>query len=273
MRFPPVHAVIIVALVALGAGVWWAWTAEPDPKEAPIAELPVPPFPPRIAADPTYEACLALLPEDPAGALAQAASWADGGDAARHCQALAMIADDRVADGARLLETLGASATLPARARALVLDQAADAWMGMRAWDQALRVIGQALALVPDDADLLVRRARLAALRHQEPLAIGDLTRVLQASPDRADALLVRAMVLRQLDQIDQARADIDRAAAIAPDDAEILLERGIQRQRTGDLAGAQEDWRRVVDLEPDSEAADLAEQNLALLAAGPQRR
>jgi regulator of sirC expression with transglutaminase-like and TPR domain len=53
----------------------------------------------------------------------------------------------------------------------------------------------------------------------------------------------------------------------------EALLERGIIRQLKGDTAGAKADWQRAVALAPDSATADLAQQNLALNEAGPQRR
>jgi regulator of sirC expression with transglutaminase-like and TPR domain len=57
------------------------------------------------------------------------------------------------------------------------------------------------------------------------------------------------------------------------PDNAEALLERGILRQRHDDRAGARRDWERAIELSPDSTTADLAQQNLALLEAGPDRR
>ena len=53
----------------------------------------------------------------------------------------------------------------------------------------------------------------------------------------------------------------------------EALLERGILRQRRGDSAGARADWQRASDLAPDTATGDLAEQNMQLLAAGPERR
>ena len=52
----------------------------------------------------------------------------------------------------------------------------------------------------------------------------------------------------------------------------EALLEHGILRQRVDDQAGARQDWERAISLEPDSATADLAQQNLALLDAGPDR-
>ena len=67
--------------------------------------------------------------------------------------------------------------------------------------------------------------------------------------------------------------ADVDRAIAMDADNAEALLERGIERQRLGDALGARADWQRARGLDPNSTTADLAEQNLALLEAGPNQR
>lgn len=243
-----------------------------------MAALPIPPFPPRIAADPVYETCLGLLPVDPAAALAMPRSGALAGDAGRHCQALALIALGEVEEGAAALDALARSGGAPSggmaeRARAEVSGQASDAWVRVRLYENAFRSAELALRLAPDDAEMLIRHARVATLLGREVDAVSDLTRVLSAAPDRVDALLARAMAWRRLDRWDQAGGDIDRAAEIAPADVEVLLERGIQRQRRGDLDGARADWRRVVALDPDSETADLAEQNLALLDAGPARR
>lgn len=265
------------ALVA--GGLWWFSDAPgTEPAEPPVAGIPVPPFPPRIADDPSYEACLGMLPEDPQAAIAFVLQWAsspqpNGRAAARHCQALALIAAGQAAEGATLLETLADDRAISDRARALLLDQAADAWFQMRSYEEAYRATTRALMLAPDDAEVLVRHAQAASHVGRENDAITDLTRVLSATPERLDALLARAMAWRRLDQLERAAGDIERAAGVAPTDPEVLLERGIQRQRRGDLAGAREDWQQVVTLEPDSEAADLAEQNLALLDAGPRQQ
>ena len=272
-RIGLLSGVLLPTLLAAG-GAWW-FLEEPieAAAEPPMTALPVPPFPPRISDDPSYESCLGLLPEDPAAALALIRGWPNGGDAARHCQGLALIAAGDVAEGATLLETLAETNRMPEPARALVLNQAADAWLHSRLYEQAHRATRRALAMAPNNVDVLVRHAQAAAHLGLTQEAITDLTRVLKDNPDRVDALLARSMAWRQLDRLEQARADIDRAAERAPTDPEVLLERGIQRQQRGDLTGAREDWQRVVSLEPDSEAADLAEQNLALLNAGPTQR
>jgi regulator of sirC expression with transglutaminase-like and TPR domain len=75
------------------------------------------------------------------------------------------------------------------------------------------------------------------------------------------------------LGQLGLAQDDIDRAIAIDPDNPEALLERGIIRQRQNDAAGARADWERAITLAPDTPTADLAQQNLALLEAGPVRQ
>ena len=103
--------------------------------------------------------------------------------------------------------------------------------------------------------------------------ALDDLTHVLEIDPVRAEALVLRAAAWRHLGQLGLAQDDVDRAVAIDPENAEALLERGILRQRRNDMEGARGDWQRAIELAPDSATADLAEQNLALLAAGPPTR
>jgi len=75
------------------------------------------------------------------------------------------------------------------------------------------------------------------------------------------------------LNELDLAQADVSRALALDPDDADALLERGILRERMGDRPGARADWEHARVVDPNSTTADLAQQNLSLLEAGPERR
>ncbi len=120
---------------------------------------------------------------------------------------------------------------------------------------------------------MLIARAGAAIAMGRYMDSIDDLNRALELDPRRADALVLRGSAWRNEDRIELAQADIDHAIDIDPDDPEALLERGILRQRKGDRAGAQADWERAIELDPDSQAADLAQQNLALLEAGPDSR
>ncbi len=267
-------AALVLALVPAAA------RAEPPPATiAPAAPdvrpPPIPPVPPRLADDPDYQHCLDMLPDDPTGAYAFADAWfaTGGGPSAQQCQALAAIALGDPQSGAGLLEQAVAASQAPNGARAAVLGQAMQAWLMADDPARAFDAASKAIELDPGNPNLFVDRSIAAATMERYLDAIDDLNRALVLDPDRVDALTFRAAAWRNEGKLAEARADIDRAVALAPDNPEALLERGIERQRANDEAGARADWERARALAPDSATADLAEQNLALLEAGPVPR
>jgi len=271
----------VLLLVLAAAGAWWGWQtgslAETDaaPADAGDLALPIPPIPPRIAEGPDYDRCLAMLAADPAGANAFADAWeaTGGGDGATHCRALAEIALGEPDKGAELMETLARTSRGPAAARASIYGQAGQAWLMASAPGRAYGSATLALSLTPDDPDLLIDRSVAAANLERFRDAVDDLTHALDADPRRADALIYRGAAWRHLNQLELAQDDIDRAFTQDPENPDALLERGILRQRRGDREGARKDWERAIELSPDSATGDLAQQNLALLEAGPDRR
>jgi tetratricopeptide (TPR) repeat protein len=238
----------------------------------PAQPLPIPPVPPRLAEGEEYEHCLDMLTTDPAGANAFAEAWqaTGGGDGAQHCLGLSQIALGDPDAGAAQLERVASTSHAPALARAIVFDQAAQAWLMAGDAARAYAASTLALTLSPDDPDLLVDRSIAAATEERYSDAITDLDQALLIDPRRADALVYRGAAHRQLEQIDLATSDIDRALLLDPDNADALLERGILRQRQGNRDGARADWERAIALAPDTATGDLAQQNLALLEAGP---
>lgn len=261
---------MLALLVALSASP----AAFAQPAASPDDALPLPPVPPRIAKGPEYQRCLDLLYNDPQGASTYATTWAasGGGDGAAHCQALAQIELGNPQTGADMLEQLAAHSAAPALARASVYGQAVQAWMMANHPTHAYDAATLALALSPDDADLLIDRAVAAGSMDHYQDAVTDLDHALTIDPRRVEALVLRSSAWRHLDQIERARDDIDQALALDPDNAEALLERGILRQRDGDPTGARDDWQRAISLDPNSTTADLAQQDLALLEAGPKQ-
>ena len=264
----------LLVLIGVGAAATWAVTAWHSTSDTDDTQaLPIPPFPPRITDNKDYESCLAALADDPAVAvtMAEALQGAGVGDAATHCRGLALIALGKPDEGAALLESLAATTTAPPLARASVLGQASQARMMIPQPDKALDDLSQAIALAPQDAGLLIMRAQTEDGLHDYKQAATDLDAALTLDPDRTDALVERASVRRNLNQLDLAETDVSRALAINPDDADALLERGILRQRMGDTKGARSDWQHALGVDPNSTTADLAQQNLSLLEAGPQ--
>lgn len=271
-------AILAVSFIAAAAaavvGAWWFIPNTKAPTDV-TTELPVPPFPPRITEGSSYEACLSTLATDPASALAEAEAWQarGGGEGASHCRGLALIAVGNPVAGAEVLEHLGHQSQAPSLARALILGQAAQARMMVAQADIAAQDASTALTLSPDDTEMLITRATAEGELEQFEQAIDDLTQALRLDANRSDALVARAVMRRKLNELDQAQADVLMALKLAPDDQDALLERGILRQRNGDAAGARADWEHVRDLDPNSTTADLAEQNLSLLEAGPTRQ
>lgn len=274
----PARPALLGALAALlltaAAGTTWFALGCLE-AEAASETLPLPPEIPRLAEGPQYDRCLAMLRTDPEDARAFAETWeaAGGGEGARHCAALALLASGEVEHGAERLEQLARSSHGSAAARAAVFAQAGQAWMLLGNTGRAYAAATMALTLTPDDLDLLVDRAVALGSMGRYADALEDLNRAVTLDPNRAEPLIFRAAALRHLDRVDEALRDVEKALVLAPENAEALLERGILRQFMGDAAGAKADWEKVVALAPDSPAADLAQQNLALNEAGPRRR
>jgi tetratricopeptide (TPR) repeat protein len=287
--FSLLGAVVLVAGITGGTALWLrSDRAEVPPADVttnerpagdagdqPSTDLPVPPFPPRIAEGDQYDKCMTMLADDPEGAEAIATSWqaTGGGDGAIHCQALAMIAKGDSEGGAAMLENLAHTGTVEGLTRAVLLSQAAEARLMADQGEPALKDSSEALEISPDDPDLLIGRANAYDALERANDALEDLNRTLLLDASRGDALVLRASIWRQMDKLDAARSDIEKALAQDPDDAEALLERGILRERMGDLAGARQDWTRTREIDPNSEAAELAAQNLTLLDAGPAKK
>jgi tetratricopeptide (TPR) repeat protein len=275
MSRPLIAVCASLALLGIVATVLLLFPLQTGPAEFALTELPVPPFPPRITEGSAYEACLATLAGDPVSAVTLSETWqaAGGGEGALHCHGLALIAAGKPADGAAELEKLSQNSAAPAMARATVLGQASQARMMVAQADMAVTDASLALKLSPEDTELLIMLGTAEGMRGRFKEAIDDVSAALRLEAGRTDALVLRAVMRRKLNQLDLAQADVSQALTLDPDDADALLERGILRQRMGDPKGARADWEHARGVDPTTTTADLAEQNLSLLEAGPQRQ
>ena len=274
LRLPMILAAGLLALGAAGA-VWQLHSSEITDAEPGSADLPLPPVPPRVAEGPDYEQCMAMLTSDPAGANNFADAWVatGGGEGATHCLALAKVALGDVAAGADMLDHLAGASKAPDVARAAVYGQAEHAWLMAGDATRALGAATLALSLSDEDPDLLIGRSVALATLGTYGDAVDDLSRALEIDGKRPDALVLRAAAYRHLGNLDLAEYDVSRALLQDPDNSEAYLERGILRERKGDRHGAHSDWLEAKTLAPDTPTSDLAEQNLALLEAGPDQR
>ena len=185
-----------------------------------------------------FQACLAHIERNAAGAYEEAMAWAAEAQSlnAYRCAAMALVAQDRHEDGARRLESL-AVALNPAQAalRADLLSQAGNAWLLARQPAQARSALTRAIATVestPEQLpDLLIDRARAYAMEQDWRLAEEDLSRSLDIRPDTALALRLRASARMHQSAFDLAEADALAAARLEPANVDNFLVLGHVRE------------------------------------------
>ncbi|MBF0560526.1 MAG: tetratricopeptide repeat protein [Alphaproteobacteria bacterium] len=215
-----------------------------------------------------YRNCLALARTQPEAGFEKALSWQSlgGGDAARHCVAVALIGLEKFEEAARRLEALAQASRREESLRAEMLAQAGQAWLLANNFERAYAAQTAALKLRPNDPDLLIDRAQSLAGAKNYWEAIDDLNQAISLAPNRVEALVFRAAAYRYVDSEKLAREDVERALKLAPDNTEALLERGILFRLAGKPDDARRDWIKILSLAPASATADAARRNIELL-------
>jgi regulator of sirC expression with transglutaminase-like and TPR domain len=209
-----------------------------------------------------YDACIALSERAPAEALEAADAWSkrNGGAAAEHCAALALLRMGRTIDAAERLEALATVVPFDGNPSAMdVMAQASQAWLMAGDQARALHAINAALQGAPDDPELLLDRAQILGDVGDYDGALNDLDKVTAMLPENADAATFRASALRHLDLLPDAMTEINRAMMLDPENPSARLERGIIHYLNGDNAAALNDLRGVVDAFPGTPSADVA--------------
>ena len=197
--------------------------------------------PPTTEERTRYADCISKISTVPDEAYEDALIWRSegGGALASHCVALSLFELGRQEQAASHLESLaGSSEGGDAAARAEFYAQAGNAWLAARYPVDARRAFTRGLALTPDDPDLLIDRARAAALMGEWRDADDDLTEAIALRSDDSFALRLRADAKLQLGELDAAASDADAAIALDPADVDARLIRGnileAQRRRDG---------------------------------------
>ncbi|TDQ85466.1 tetratricopeptide repeat protein [Dongia mobilis] len=213
-----------------------------------------------------YDACMVLVNQDPAAALESAIEWEKqkGGDAARHCQALAMIGLQRYDDAALLLENI--AQTLPQVKAPLASEtfaQAAYAWRLAGKEQLALHDLNEGLKLAPKNVELLLDRANLYGESGMLFEALDDLNAASDLAPQRPDIYVFRASTYIDLEEPELAADNLDKAFSLAPDLPEALLQRGRLHAALNDKDAARADLMKVLELAPASAAAAEAQRLL----------
>jgi tetratricopeptide (TPR) repeat protein len=225
-----------------------------------------------------FESCAALAETDPARAIEQAGTWRvnGGGVAARHCEALAFVAQKRWLPAATAFEAAARDADNKADGRS------GNLWV--QAGNAALAAGDPARARIAFDAAMVRGQAAGADLgenyldRARARFALGDkrgaredIDAALKLVPADPLAWLLSATLARQSGDLARATTDIAEAQTRSADDAQVALEAGNVAILSGSDAAARVAWEAAVKNAPSSVAGKAAADALARL--GPALR
>ena len=219
----------------------------------------------------TYDDCVVMVATDPAKAEVEADRWsrADGGAPARHCQALALLAQGADAQAADLMIEIAATErTLPDEVRGTILVEAGDILLGLGALDAADRAASRALSLVQNPRGPLTLSARVKAERSDWRGAIDDLDRALAAGNPDPEILVLRASAQRQMGAQVAARSDLTWATELDPASPTLWLERGALAEDTGAKDEARAAYLKAIDLDRDGAVGAAAQLRLQRMDA-----
>lgn len=250
-----------LVLPSLAAALLWTATANASALDDPA-----------LSGQTRYDRCLDLAQKKPQSAFDAALEWRDegGAAAAEHCLAVALVGLKHYGEAGYRLDKLAHDRTAgDAGTRAMILDQAGNAWLLAGQPEDAQASLSAALKLTPGDADLLADRARARAMRKDWSGADSDLTAALTRAPRRPELYVLRASARRAMGQTRAALSDLENALRLKPKFDEALVERGAIRFAAGDRKGARADWRTVIMEAPDGPAADSARKHIEELELG----
>jgi tetratricopeptide (TPR) repeat protein len=137
------------------------------------------------------------------------------------------------------------------QALAFTYDARAKAFSQYRQFDLALSDFDRAVALHPNDRDVLFNRAVTFERKGDFDSAIQDLNDVLRSKPDHALARHERGYVYLQKKDYDRAIEDLNQAVRLQPDNAKAYRDRGQAYRAKGELAKADADQQKASELDP----------------------
>ncbi len=244
--------------------------------------------------------CIAMVGDDPFGALDYAQEWQrqEHSYQAQRCRALALLYTGDEATAAKMLDELAQRAQNSHNisphnnkgemlSYARIASEAASAWLALGEIKKAQKIAAYGLSLAPRDQALLVLQARALLLQGKMSQVIESLTPLLsQKQKDlnksytksyrnlhgkiSAQVFVILASAEQKMGQLDAALEYIQKAIYMNPQDSVALLERGIIREQSGDMTGAMQDWQKVLEIAPDSHEANMAQQDLDVMATDP---
>ncbi len=187
------------------------------------------------------ESCLAKTESQPEEAYEDSLAWLSSGNRpkARYCNAVSLLALDRLEEGAARLEALAtAPDAISAEDRTVYLVQAGNAWLAANYPQAAIVALTDALKLERDDPEIYKDRAAAYLATERWIEGVDDLNTALEKAPTDAEALSLRARAHLATKNYRAAKLDMETALSYEPENLDILVLRGQIREaiRLSDL-------------------------------------
>lgn len=220
-----------------------------------------------------YTTCLTLIELDKKNALTEAGEWArfgKGGVLARHCYALAMLANGAPLSAAdelmaAAMQEPGLSdlerSNLFVQAGEILLDAGEDLSPAIAA--------EQAVKLAPKNPAAVGLRAAVKLQTGNHQAALADLDNAIALGGPNAELLTLRASARRLMGQGTAARDDALWATELDPNSARAWMERGRAEAMVKDRHGARQSFFKVMDLAKGTDLARAAQLALQRMDTG----
>lgn len=180
------------------------------------------------------ETCLVKTETAPSEAYEDSLAWLSSGNRpkARYCNAVALMAMDRLEEGAARLEALAtAPDPIEIEDRRLYLAQAGNAWLAANYPDAAIVALTDALKLDADDPKIYKDRAAAYLAVERWVQGVEDLNTAISLSPNDPEALSLRARAHLAQDDLRAAKSDMEEALIYDPENIDLLVLRGEIRE------------------------------------------
>jgi tetratricopeptide (TPR) repeat protein len=170
----------------------------------------------------------------------------------RLVEGLKAYEEDRYQEAAKMFTALLDRADLETCWRAAALDWRGYVHYLADQYEEALADLGEAVRLVPEEAEYWADRAETYRLMERYEEALADLNRAIELKPDYAWAIASRGETYRQMERYEEALADFNRAIELDSDYAWAIASRG---QTYGQMERYEEslaDFNCAIELKPD---------------------
>lgn len=118
-------------------------------------------------------------------------------------------------------------------------------------YDEALRLVNDAISLQPDNEYFYLLRGGVLAHKQDLESAMDDYNKLINLNPNNADYYLVRGLAWQVRGNNNKALDDYDKAIDINPSNAKVYMHRANLKRERGLLETALEDYNKTLSLNP----------------------